>query len=101
MESQQNASAEFAPADNSMLQSAPSHNENHFEDFDLAAKEKSDRIFLNGMKWLVAGVFLLGSSFAVNFLLFDTQTSFVTVMYIMTTIGAVCVVKSLGDILGF
>ena len=64
-------------------------------------KEAHRRRFQSGMRWLGIGAALLVSSFAINYLLFHSNTSFVTIMYVMTTLGSICLVKCLGDILGF
>lgn len=67
----------------------------------IALKEKYQRLFQRGLRWLGAGVVLMAISFAVNFFLFQADKSFITIMYVMTTAGAVCIVKGLADILGF
>ncbi len=63
--------------------------------------EKNKRLAQRGRTWLCVGVGLMGLSFATNYFLFHSGQSFETVMYVMTTLGAVCIVKSLGDLLGF
>lgn len=65
------------------------------------SKEEHKRLFNRGLKFLCAGVALMGISFAINYLLFHSDQSFEIPMYIMTTVGSVCIIKSLGDILGF
>lgn len=69
--------------------------------FDALVKEKHRRLLQRGQMWLCAGLVLMALSFAVNFLLFHSETSFSTIMYIMTSVGAACMVKGLVDILGF
>ena len=66
-----------------------------------SAKDVHHKLFMRGRKWLCAGLFFLACSFGVNFLLFQTETSFTAFMYALTTMGAVCVTKGLVDILGF
>lgn len=68
---------------------------------DAEAKEKHRRLFQRGLRWLGAGVSLMAISFGVNFLLFHSDTSFTTVMYTLTSLGTLCLVKGLADILGF
>lgn len=63
--------------------------------------EQHKRLFRNGILWLGTGVALMGLSFCVNYCLFHSEQSFHGVMYTMTTIGAVCITKGMGDILGF
>lgn len=65
------------------------------------AKEKHRKAFTRGCVWLGVGVLFMGLSFGINFAMFHSNQSFTTIMYIMTSIGAVCIVKSLVDILGF
>lgn len=69
--------------------------------FDDAAQEKNDRLFERGTKWLVVGVFLMASSFAINYFLFGSGTSFAVIMYVLTSLGALCIMKCLADIFGF
>lgn len=69
--------------------------------FDATAKERHQRSFQRGIVWLGIGMFLMAVSFGINFFLFQTDKSFITVMYILTSIGAVCIMKGLVDILGF
>lgn len=66
-----------------------------------ARQEEHRRLFKRGMSWMCAGVALMGLSFLINFVLFHSDQSFVTIMYVMTSLGTICIVKSLADILGF
>ena len=68
---------------------------------DAISKSEHQRLFQRGLKWLVVGGILSVTSVGLNFLLFHSGTSFTTIMYIMTSVGAVCVMKGLVDILGF
>ncbi|MCC6411019.1 MAG: hypothetical protein IT270_05145 [Saprospiraceae bacterium] len=64
--------------------------------------EKNRRLAQRGRWWLCAGVGLMGASFGVNFLLFDSADhTFSMSMYILTSLGTLCIVKSLADLLGF
>lgn len=63
--------------------------------------EQHKRLFRRGVLWLGTGVALMGLSFCVNYCLFHSDQSFHFVMYAMTTAGAVCMTKGMGDILGF
>ena len=64
-------------------------------------KAVHQRLFKRGIGWLCVGVFLMALSFGINFFLFHSTYSFTTMMYLLTTLGTVCIVKSLADILGF
>jgi len=68
---------------------------------DNISQEQHERLFKRGILWLGAGVALMGLSFCVNYCLFHAEQSFDIVMYTMTTVGAVCMTKGIGDILGF
>ncbi|MDX1911643.1 MAG: hypothetical protein SFV22_09180 [Saprospiraceae bacterium] len=70
-------------------------------EMDAAAKEKHARRFNRGLIWLGAGLLLLLSSFAVNFLLFHAGGDFSVAMYVLTSLGMVGILKGMGDILGF
>ena len=70
-------------------------------DTDPALKEKYQRLFQRGLKWLGAGILLMAVSFGINFFLYQADVSFTTVMYVLTSLGAVCIMKGLMDILGF
>ena len=65
------------------------------------SKEKNKRLFQRGAKWLGAGVLSMGISFGINFVLFQEDKSFIIPMYVLTSIGAICIMKGLVDILGF
>lgn len=68
---------------------------------DSALKEKHQRLFQQGLLWLGAGIFLMAVSFGINFFLYQADVSFITAMYVLTSLGAVCIMKGLMDILGF
>lgn len=68
---------------------------------DAAMKEKYRRLFQSGLRWLGVGAFLMLASFGVNFLLFHSEQSFTTIMYVLTTLGTICMVKGVADVLGF
>jgi hypothetical protein len=67
---------------------------------EAQSKEKHLRLSKRGQFWLCIGLFLMLLSFGLNFLFFHSEGSFITVMYIMTSIGACCILKGLVDILG-
>lgn len=69
--------------------------------FNPDKKEQQKRRFLRGMIWLGMGAFLLVTSFLVNFILFDSDISFVTPMYVMTILGSCGLLKGMAEILGF
>lgn len=68
---------------------------------ETLSKEQQQRLFQQGLKWLGAGIVLMAVSFGVNFFLFDSGGSFQTSMYVLTSVGAICIFKGLVDILGF
>jgi hypothetical protein len=82
------------PLHNGSEQNATSQSE------DILRKEKHKRLFERGKKWLGAGMLLMGLSFTLNFLLINTDTSFIPFMYFLTSAGATCIVKGLVDIFG-
>lgn len=59
------------------------------------------RLFQRGAKWLCAGLLLMGMSFLINFMLFHSDVSFNTAMYLITSAGGVCIIKGLADMVGF
>lgn len=67
---------------------------------NIETKEKHKRLFQRGCQWIGVGALILGLSFGITFLLFQSDKSFLVYMYIMTSIGGVCVFKGLVDILG-
>ena len=68
---------------------------------DLAAKERHQRLFQRGLRWLCAGISLMALSFAINFLLHGSGDSIVTTMYVLTSLGVIALTKGLVDMLGF
>lgn len=70
------------------------------QNLDTASKEKHQRRFQRGLRWLGVGVALMGLSFCLNFLLFSANTDCTTAMFIMTSLGAVGIVKGMADIFG-
>ena len=66
-----------------------------------ADKIRNQKLFRKGMIWLSIGVALMAISFCINFALYDAGGNFATPMYILTTLGAVCIMVGLGCILGF
>ena len=68
---------------------------------DAISKEQGRRLMDRGLKWLGVGILLMAVSFGVNFFMFQADKSFITAMYILTSLGAVCIMKGLADILGW
>lgn len=67
-----------------------------------ATKEKNLRLFHRGLTWMAVGVGIMGLSFMIQFLLFQSDDrSFIVPMYVLTTLGTLCVMKGLGDAFGF
>ncbi len=83
------------------MEPTPHSNQDFTPAENTLSKEQHRAAFKRGMRWLAVGVVLMGMSFAVNFLLFHTQTSFTISMYLLTSAGLICITKSMADILGF
>lgn len=67
-----------------------------------ATKEKNLRLFQRGLTWMAVGVGIMGLSFMIQFLLFQADDrSFIVPMYVLTTLGSLCVMKGLVDAFGF
>ena len=67
-----------------------------------ATKEKNLRLFQRGLTWMAVGVGIMGLSFMIQFFLFQSDDrSFIVPMYVLTTLGALCVMKGLVDAFGF
>ncbi|MCC7246172.1 MAG: hypothetical protein IT269_10875 [Saprospiraceae bacterium] len=65
-----------------------------------ATSLKNQRLMNDAKYWLCGGVGLLATSFGVNFLLADSAATdtITTSMYIMTTLGSICLTKALVNI---
>lgn len=64
-------------------------------------KEKHRRLFKRGVKWLGGGLIFTAISFAVTFVMFQNDGgSFQTIMYVLNTLGVVCIMKGMVDIMG-
>ena len=87
--------------------SQPSHSANEallsteIPPLGALSQEHHRRLFQRGLLWLGVGVLLMGLSFGINLLLFHSDTSFTTIMYVLTSVGTLCIVKGLADIMGF
>jgi hypothetical protein len=65
-------------------------------------KEKHARLLQRGMIWIAAGVVVCGLSFAIQYLLFHSgDQSLISYMYVLTSVGAVLILKGMIDIIGF
>lgn len=83
------------------MEPATQANQEYVPEASGISKEQHQAVFQRGLRWLGVGVFLMAISFAVNFLLFQSEQSFHVPMYVMTSAGLICIVKSMADILGF
>lgn len=92
---------EPAQQSNQAYHAADQSRADNTSDGNTVAQEKHKHVFQRGLLWLGIGVFLMALSFAINFFLFQSGKSFSTPMYILTTLGIVCIMKGLADILGF
>jgi hypothetical protein len=65
-------------------------------------KEKHVRLLQRGLIWIAAGVIVCGLSFGIQYLLFHSgDQSLITYMYVLTSVGAVLILKGMIDIIGF
>ena len=84
----------YSPPDTSFDPNTP--------ELDAIAKEKTQRLLQRGLSWIASGVAIMGLSFAIQFLLFQSDDrSFIVPMYVLTSLGALCVLKGMIDIVGF
>jgi hypothetical protein len=67
---------------------------------DPELRERHRRLFQRGLRWLCAGLGLMGTSFATNYILFHSDQSFEYIMYVLTGMGTLCIIKSLHDMFG-
>ncbi|MDO8368958.1 MAG: hypothetical protein Q7T20_19330 [Saprospiraceae bacterium] len=65
---------------------------------EVLSKEKHERRFKRGIKWMGVGALTLVLSFGVNFLCFQCAVDFHTPMYVMTSLGALSLLKGMIDI---
>lgn len=67
-----------------------------------STKEKNLRLFQRGITWMAVGVGIMGFSFMLQFFLFKAgDSAFVVPMYVLTSIGALLVMKGFIDAFGF
>ncbi|HNG89252.1 MAG TPA: hypothetical protein PK858_03575 [Saprospiraceae bacterium] len=60
--------------------------------------ERRKALLRSGQYWLCVGVGMMGMSFAINLFLHSNGTAFVTSsMYVLTTLGTLCLVKALAN----
>ena len=67
---------------------------------DDISKNKYKNLFQRGLRWVGIGAFFLGLSFGINFIFFHSNGAFIPYMYVLTTLGGICVLKGLVDIFG-
>ena len=65
-----------------------------------AERAQLKRLLRRGQQWLCAGVTFMGISLLLNLALLDSGATLTTSMYIVTTLGAICMVKGMADIFG-
>ena len=88
------------------MKPTPNHTDpglnNQTPDLINIEKEKHARLLKRGMIWIAAGVVVCGLSFAIQYLLFHSgDQSLISYMYVLTSIGAVFILKGMIDIIGF
>jgi hypothetical protein len=67
-------------------------------DLDVLSKAKHARRFKNGLLWMGAGALTLVSSFVINFLCFQCGVDFHLPMYVLTSLGALGLLKGMMSI---
>lgn len=69
------------------------------ETFEVPVTSKHRKALLrSGQYWLCIGVGMMAMSFAINLFLHNSGTAFVTTsMYVLTTLGTLCLVKALSN----
>ena len=90
MEPMHNPNQDFRPSE-SNLDSAD-------QEFDPIAREKQERRFKHGLLWMGGGALTLVSSFAINFLCFQCGVDFHLPMYVLTSVGALGLLKGMMSI---
>ena len=69
---------------------------------DNPDQEKHVRLLQRGLIWIAAGVVVCGLSFAIQYLLFHSgDQSLISYMYVLTSVGALLILKGMVDIVGF
>lgn len=89
MEQHSNPFHEYQPAETAVEWQSPT--------VDLAEKNKRARRFQRGAIWMCVGAFLLLLSFGINLVMFQ-KMDFTTLMYVMVSLGALCVLKGMGNV---
>jgi hypothetical protein len=64
-------------------------------------KSAQQDFFKRGLKWFGAGVLCMAISFCITFFFFNSNGSSITYMYILTSVGVLCITKGLADLFGF
>jgi hypothetical protein len=67
---------------------------------DAEAKARQERRLQRGVKWMLGGAGTLIFSFSLNFLLYQAGADLETPMYILTSLGALGVLKGMADVFG-
>jgi hypothetical protein len=66
--------------------------------FDSNSREKQERRFKHGLLWMGIGALTLVISFVVNFLCFQCGVDFHLPMYVLTSLGALSLLKGMMSI---
>jgi hypothetical protein len=74
--------------------------EQDVQTLEAISKEKQERRFQRGLLWMAAGAITLVLSFAINFLCFQCEVDFHTPMYVLTSLGALGILKGMGNVFG-
>lgn len=67
---------------------------------DPELKARQERRFQRGIKWMLGGAGTLVFSFGLNFLLYQAGADLEIPMYVLTSLGAMCVLKGMADVFG-
>ncbi|MDX2281639.1 MAG: hypothetical protein NW218_18770 [Saprospiraceae bacterium] len=57
--------------------------------------------FKRGLIWFGLGILCMAISFCITFFFFQSDGSSITFMYILTSVGVLCITKGLADLFGF
>ncbi|MCC7467494.1 MAG: hypothetical protein IT261_14530 [Saprospiraceae bacterium] len=93
MEPMFNAQNDFSSSSNTAAES-------EISDVNAAVKAQQSRRMQRGVKWMLGGAGTLVFSFGLNFLLYLAGADPETPMYILTSLGAIGVLKGMADVFG-
>ena len=77
-------------------QTEQKHVENSLQERPTSAPD----YFKRGLSWFGSGVLCMAVSFCITFFFFQSDGSSITFMYILTSLGVLCITKGLADLFG-